>query len=323
VFLGSMLYGWGLSTTSWSSMPTFRDGIEKWSRSSFWQALVNIAFSTIFCLPVIGRPITTRLIFIFITLPILPMVLLLVWEHKHIWLANAGGEGGPLCWVGGYSTLLLFGGITYDILCWSEMELANSRVFEWGIFGPEDLDIKKKKFRFLMAISWILMILGYLCSCFGIFLNFNTCSDSQPPSRGMRDIPTRQVPCENFTFFQSLPFFPPNNPATIWTMSEACPAYSFVLFNSGFSMFLYSICYYIWDILGYRTIPILTSFGINSLATYVLDNLVDNAQFQDQNGMVPRDSPAAYVLFVGFGLHLFAIWLLIKYLQVKKIFIAL
>jgi len=174
-----------------------------------------------------------------------------------------------------------------------------------------------------MTISWILMILAYFLSCFGYFLNFNTCVSSAPPSRGMRDIGGRQVPCENIAFFQSLPFFPPNNPVTIWTMSLTFPAYSFVLFNSGWSIFLYSICYYIWDIKHYRTIPIFTTFGINSLATYVFHLVVEETEIQGRDGLVPRDSPAAYVLCVGLTLHLGSVWIFSKYLEVKKIFIAL
>jgi len=175
----------------------------------------------------------------------------------------------------------------------------------------------------MMIVSWILMIIGYFCSCLGIILHFDCCAQSKLPSRGMRDIDKYRVNCEGFTFFQSLPFFPANNPATMWTMSLAFPSYSYVIFNSGFSMFLYSICYYIWDIVGLRPVGIFRTLGTNSLLTYIVAGWIGEAWFQSDSGMIPKDSPFAYVLFIGFGLHFGAVWLVIRYCELHKIFIAL
>jgi len=131
----------------------------------------------------------------------------------------------------------------------------------------------------------------------------------------------------NLKFFEvtkgKFTFFPANNPATMWTMSLAFPTYSFAIFNSGFSMFLYSICYYLWDIRSIKPIGLFRTLGTNSLLTYIVASWIGDAWFQSDSGMIPKDSPAAYVIFVGFGLHLFFIWVIIKYCELNRIFIAL
>jgi len=165
------------------------------------------------------------------------------------------------------------------------------------------------------------MIAGYFCSCLGAVLAFDICVDPDK-SQGLQDVNQYSVPCEGFVWYQNPPFFPPNNPITLWTMQTSFPSISSFLFNSGFTLFLYSIAYWIWDIMLWRKLSLFTTLGTNSLLTYLV-TLIVNMVWSLPRQIVPYDSPAVYVFFVGFPIHLFLIWALISFAERNNIFIAL
>jgi len=169
------------------------------------------------------------------------------------------------------------------------------------------------------------MASGYFMSNLGPYLNFGLCVDHSVRNSGMKSLPTNRIDCENLTWtWQSPPFFPPNNPITMWTIGNAWPFFAFQFFNSGWAFFVYSVCYLLWDIplvsgRKLKPIPFFTTFGTNSLITYLLHGLVMN----NIKNMIPRDSPALFVILVGLPIVLFCVWVPLKFLQNRKIFIAL
>jgi len=157
-------------------------------------------------------------------------------------------------------------------------------------------------------------------SCLGIIINFNVCVDPNEPCAGFGDINNNNcsIPCEGFVWYQAPPFFPANNPVNMWTMSENFPAFSFAIFTGGFSLFLYSIFYYVWDIYKVKPVALFRTLGTNSLLVYCL-NYFDGLP----GAITPRDSPGPYVVFVGFPLYFGLVWTIIRYFENNQIYIAL
>jgi len=309
---------------NWGEMKNrqFSIGLRDFFLSGFWNVLIQICFSILFLLPIISQNTFRRVIFMFLTLPLPLIIYVVIYKYTTFMLAdNPAGFGGCLAWMGGWSFIILLGSLIYDIFEWDDRVTVGYRLFQILPGLSETVPLHVQQFRFMNYLAWPLMIIVYFCSCLCAFLAFDICVDPDK-SQGLQDIHRYPVPCEGFVWYQNPPFFPPNNPVTIWTMQTSFPSISSILFNSGFTLFLYSIAFWIWDVKLWRRLSLFRTFGTNSLLTYIVTLIVSTA-WNLPHEIVPYDSPSVYVIFVGFPIHLFLIWVVISFAEKNNIFIAL
>jgi len=275
-----------------------------------------------------------------------PVIQILVYTRTGVVFGVASEGGMPASFAWAY--LVIMGTITHDIVMHATAERFNNintenverTTIPMETYEEDTLllrgndNIRKpvcshihyptkpsSKLLFLLFLAVLFMVAGYFASCLGYFVQFGICVNKS--TRGFRDIaqPGAKLDCRNttFTFFQAPPFYKPNNVLTIWTMSEAFPFISFQLFNTGFSMLIYSICFLLWDMAKLKTFFLFTPLGLNSLFTYVFSSLT--IPFVRRN--LPLDSPAAYVYCFGSFSAISLTWLAARFLQSRNIYITL
>jgi len=325
VFLSMCIYDVGSRWASdWYTFSNrgFSNGMYDVLTSGYWQGLTQIAFSTLFCLPVIEKSITVRVIYMLFTLPLMPAIYLVVYQNTGSMLAQVpilGASGGCLAWMGGWSFIMLTGSIIHDLIVMSDKDSVQYSIFSWpGLRGEETL-LERKKLTIMITLSFLFMAVGYFLTTLGGFVNFGICAQQSLPSNGMMSVETYPATCDGF-MFPSPPFANANAPITLWTMTAAFPTAPFLFFTTGFSMLIYLICYYLWDVLSLPTFAILTTFGTNSLATYILTFIIRNGP---SRFMVPIDAPSLYVAFFGLPVFFLCVYCFVRFLELHRIYFVL
>jgi hypothetical protein len=192
----------------------------------------------------------------------------------------------------------------------------------------------------LMVLSAVgLMVLGYLMSCGSRFYDVLPGSqhavvriaahpvvpESADRSRAWREF----AGGDRQRLLTEPPFVPPPHPPgqigesyrmrqwNYWMMSQRGGTLSYLVFSSGFSLFLFVVFHVICDRRGW-TAGILRTFGTNALAGYVLHMLVGDAVQQ----FMPADVPSWY-LWSGCALYLVITYALIRGLEKSGVHIRL
>jgi predicted acyltransferase len=105
-----------------------------------------------------------------------------------------------------------------------------------------------------------------------------------------------------------------SNGADPWAMSQRAGTASYQIFGAGFSLLLYAAFVWVCDRKG-RQSALLTTFGVNALAAYILDGLISQWTGRwTQSGSVVQ---ILFMLSVQFG----ACYLVLRTLQKKKFFL--
>ncbi len=86
------------------------------------------------------------------------------------------------------------------------------------------------------------------------------------------------------------PFFPPQGPVDLWTMSQRAGSLSYLVFSAGFAVAVYAAFVWLVDLRG-RTSRLLATLGQNALAAYLIHLWVDDFV----KPLAPRDAPAWWV----------------------------
>ncbi len=113
------------------------------------------------------------------------------------------------------------------------------------------------------------------------------------------------------------PFYQPNAPVNIWTMSQKSGSISYQIFAAGFSLAVYLFFVGMSDGLGFK-LGLFRTFGKNALAVYILHGIVAGAV----KPFVPDDAPLWYVA-LGFWLYFGLTYLFVRYLEKNNLFLKL
>lgn len=293
--LGFFLYHLDGRYTQWAELERLgvRGFVSKAFQRDFFQTLVHIAVTSLWCLPVIALGVVPRLAWLLLSCGLYTWVCTVpqgwLGEVTYFqWVTTRPGiDGGPL-----------------GFLTWTIPVLVGSLAYDATLAAGAGL-----KFRWL---GWgvVLMVLGYGLSC----LN------------GV--VPLTGKPASGFAW-AAPPFVPPDfaDPWTapsrkppwidFWTMSQRSGSLSYLVFASGFALailggFLAMCDERRWELGMFRT------FGQNALAAYILHCWAIDAV----HPLVPRDAPWWFVglgWVVVFGLT----WLCLRYLERHQLFLRL
>jgi predicted acyltransferase len=165
-------------------------------------------------------------------------------------------------------------------LTWTIPVLVGSFAYDIASSGRRDVTQR------LLLIAATLMIVGY-----GL-----TCADGRP------DAP---------------PFFPPDGPVNLLTMSQRAGSVSYQVFAAGFAVAVYGLFYLASDV-GRLRVGVFRTLGRNALAAYILHPIVASAVAP----YLPKDAPGWYVA-AGFGIEFGLTYLLMRYLEKNRLFLKL
>lgn len=113
------------------------------------------------------------------------------------------------------------------------------------------------------------------------------------------------------------PFFPPNGPVDLWTMSQRAGSLSYLTFATGFSLAVYAGFIWLCD-LRRHTAGVFTILGQNALAAYIVHFWLSDFV----KPFAPRDAPAWWVL-ISFGVFFGATLAIVAYLNRRGFFLRL
>ncbi len=113
----------------------------------------------------------------------------------------------------------------------------------------------------------------------------------------------------------ALPFVPPEGPVNLLTMSQRTGSVSYLVFSSGFALFVYALFVAACDG-GGLSVGIFRTFGRNALAAYVLHDLVAGAV----KPYAPDDAPLWFVS-LAFGIYFAITYALVRGLEKQGVFI--
>ncbi len=113
------------------------------------------------------------------------------------------------------------------------------------------------------------------------------------------------------------PFFPPDGPVGIWTMSQRSGSLTYLMFSTGLGLAIYAGFVIACDV-GHIRIGTFRTFGRNALVAYLLHPIVASA-FKPY---LPRDAPGWYVL-AGFAVYFWLTYTMIRTLERQQIFLKL
>lgn len=115
----------------------------------------------------------------------------------------------------------------------------------------------------------------------------------------------------------ALPFFAPESPVNLWTMSQRTGSLTYLTFSAGFSLAVYAGFVVLSDRHEIRP-ALFRTFGQNALVAYILHPIVATSI----KPYVPLDSPGWYIL-ASVLLYFAVNWLFIRSLEKNGVFIKL
>lgn len=278
ILVGAILYQLDGRFQSWGELQKL--GLWGFFANSFkshiFQTLVHIAVTCLWVLPVIASSAGVRVLFI-----VGSGVAHLALSHffYHQWaLNNHAIDGGPLGFLT-WTIPLLVGSLAYDAI---------------SARGP------RRAIPLFLRWSIVLMALGYGLSCLNAVSHNLT---GAIPATGLG------------SWLAAPPFFPPNHPVDIWTMSQKTGSLTYLVFSAGFSLIIYTLFVYLCDLKG-KMWRLFSTFGQNALAAYIIQGMV----IDTIRPFVPSDSPLWFVSAT-FALFFAIAWFLVRHLEKKNIFL--
>jgi predicted acyltransferase len=222
-----------------------------------FQTLTSIALTSLWCLPVIGRGVGIRLVFLLASASV---HILLSRYFFFEWAMNRpvidGGQLACLSW----ATPLLLGSIAYDLV---------------DRLGP------RRAIAPILGLGGLFMAIGYGLSCLGGVL------DAEGSFRpGLAASP---FTAPTFTLKQVVESA---DPGRIWVMSQRAGTVSYLAFAGGFGLATLAFFVLLSDVAGLR-IGFFRTLGRNALAVYITHMLIVFAFIKPY---APADSPIWYAL---------------------------
>ncbi|MFN6302170.1 MAG: heparan-alpha-glucosaminide N-acetyltransferase domain-containing protein [Planctomycetota bacterium] len=282
-------------------------------KRQWFQTLMHIAVTSLWIIPVIHRPLSSRLAWL-IGSAIAHVILSYLFNFSWCNTNPNAIDGGPL-----------------GFLTWTIPAILGTFACDW--FVP-DRSSNSTPLAPAKAIGWsvitacLLMLLGYGFSCGTRFYDvIATPTSNEAPTKlasdpVVPDATRRSVKFQDFSaqaWLAEAPFVKPPDATkrqwNYWMMSQRAGTLSYLTFAAGFSLAVFVLFYVLCDI-GKFEIPLFKTFGVNALAAYVLHDLTSNAI----QPFFPKDSPAWYA-FSGLFLFCFITWLILRSLQSQKIFL--
>lgn len=102
-----------------------------------------------------------------------------------------------------------------------------------------------------------------------------------------------------------------------WMMSKRTPTFSFIFCAAGFAFLVYGLFVFVCDVWGLK-IGVFRTFGMNPLAAYFIHEVVG----EQLDKLMPRNAPLWYCI-AGFAVFFGAVYLCVRYLEKRNIFIRL
>lgn len=298
------------------------------------QTLFQIAMATLWIVPVIRASSRVRVVYLIASAVAHVLINYLgyfEWLHAPV----SGHTGGPLgCMAWSIPTLV--GTLACDAIAEAPGRPRLGRIFVWSI---------------------LLMSLGYLLSCGTRFYDVpaeQIASASATDEKAVEESPIDAYPVipsgpqvaawqerisnGNYASLLAEPPFvgPPDvhhRRHNYWMMSVKSAAISFMLFNAGFSLFVYLLFYLACDLGGFE-LPMFRTFGRNALAGYLLQwptdelftKLVEATSARWGPSLdyhaeaIGRSAPALFVV-VGFLLFFALNWLILRIMEKQNVYL--
>lgn len=239
VFIGVFLYQIDGSYPTWNELCS--KGISGVLVTGFgrgiWQALVHIAATSLWLLPVIAARPVIRAGFLVGTGG-LHLLLSYLFYYDFATHGNVI-DGGPLGFMS-WAVPTLAGTFAYDLVVSRGAHGALKPAAGWSV---------------------ILMLAGYGIAC------LNAVHHALAGDAGSSGIAAWLV---------EPPFMPPSRPVDLWTMCQGTGSVSYMTFSAGASLAIYALFVWVCDV-GTFQLGLFRTLGGNALAAYVIGGLFETA----------------------------------------------
>lgn len=216
-----------------------------------------------------------------------------------------GGFFGPLCW----GVVMLAGTLAYDVYKASPTR----RRAAWR----------------LILCGVALSLLGYGASC--LTRLYDVVGVEKPALSRDDNVELAESPMipdfglargRNWKSLLAEPPFVAPPPAderlpNYWMMSKRIPTFSFIYCSAGFAFLLYGLFVSACDVWSLK-LGVFRTFGVNPLAAYCIHGVVSN----QLEKLVPNNAPLWYCM-IGFAVFFGAVYLCVRFLEKRGIFIRL
>ncbi|QVL33184.1 hypothetical protein KIH39_04500 [Telmatocola sphagniphila] len=285
--LGLVVYHVGGHRDTWARLQemTLLEFLNEGLRREPFQTLVHIAVTSLWVMPVMARSIQIRVLFALASG--MAHLGLSHWFYYDFVNSDPHGiDGGPLGFLT-WTIPLLAGSICHDIVNSSPRGRATALCILLGI---------------------VVMAVGYGVSSLG---KINAALSNH--SGNWQD------------YLAGPPFVHPPvdqngkriEPSDLWTMSQRSGSLSYLTFAAGCSFLVYGVFVLLSDYAGLQ-FGLFRTLGSNALAAYILSSMVA----EPIKKYAPKDSPLWYAL-ASFGLHLAILYIFLRYLEKKRLFLKL
>ena len=308
--------------------------IWKQLKVDWFQTLLHIAVTSVWILPVIRASARVRLAYL-VASACLHMILN-YWFYFD-WHNNAprGIDGGPL-----------------GFLTWSIPTLAGTLVCDWVGEYQSNRSTSRKVVTQMLVWSVIFCSVGWILSCGTRWYDVaeDAVSKDETPLPVLSSNPVFP-PKESFQrwltdlragrwnqVLAESPFVPPPHardlitvdgrsaekdfssryrPWNYWMMSQQCGSISYLTFSAGVSIAVFLLFFLLADLWSIR-IGVFRTLGVNALFGYFIHSIVDGTV----KTFMPEDI-STFAMWVGFACYFGLCWLVLRYLEQKKLFLKL
>jgi predicted acyltransferase len=301
LFIAMFVHGLDGNYKSWSELQAagWWEVIRSAFGRNYFQTLTHIALASLWVTPVIAASGWVRALYFLFSAGLHILISYMgFYQWVHEYRGIDGGYFGFISW----ALVVLTGSFAYDIVLGDRNDDSKNAMpserFETARQIVAADGRQSKMLWHLFSWSFGLMLAGYGLSC----LNRLTMPNQELWKQGW------------LTIFNTPPFVLPTAPVNLWTMSQRAGSVSYMVFASGFSMFVFAVAVLLADVWRLR-MGWFRTLGVNALAAYVLHFWVNDVV----NAFVPKDSPVLFAL-VGFSMSFLACYVMLRSFEKQKIF---